>query len=259
VIEKAPAPWSLAWKEQMLYSLYSQWHDCDRCPLHNTRKNVVFGIGNPNAKIMLVGEAPGEDEDATGEPFCGASGQLLRALLDKARISSQEIYITNVLGCRPVDDKGKNRDPSVLERDACSMRLNETIYIVDPWFIVPVGKIALKALARGRDWSILENRGKVFSSPHASSRLVGDRNSAEIQGRVFPRKDPEKREVHLEYDLVPILHPSYLLREDSYDEKKNRFPADGITQKTLQDLKRIKQLVEALEAEYRAVPKFQNT
>lgn len=252
-------PWSPEWKEEKLFQLYEQWKDCAGCPLSTTRTNVVFGIGNADAKLMFIGEGPGEEEDQKGEPFCGASGQLFRALLEKARIPIKDVYITNIVGCRPVDDKGKNRDPSTTERDACLPRVHEIIYIIDPWFIVPVGKVSLKALAKGRDWGVVENRGRVFSSPHASSRLVGDRNSAEIKGRVFPRKDVDKREVTLEYDLIPILHPAYLLREDSYDEKNQRFPPDGITQKTFEDLKKIKKFLMALEEEYASVPQFRNS
>jgi len=256
VTESSLVPWTPEWKEEKLFHLYEQWKHCDSCPISQVRNNIVFGMGNADARIMFIGEAPGEEEDKQGEPFCGASGQLFRALLEQARISWKDIYVTNVISCRPVDENGKNRDPSIAERNACLPRVHEIIYIVDPWFIVPVGKIALKALAKGRDWGILEHRSRVFSAPHASARLVGDRNSAEIQGRVFPRKDTEKRVVNLEYDLIPILHPAYLLREDSYDEKKKRFPSDGITQKTFEDLKKIKKYLLSLEEEYTSVPRF---
>jgi uracil-DNA glycosylase len=136
-------------------------------------------------------------------------------------------------------------------------RVHQIIYIVDPWIVVPVGKTSLKALARGRDWAITEHRGVVFSSPATSAKLSGDRNSAEVPGHVFPRKDTEKREVHLEYDMIPILHPAYLLREDSFDEKTRVFSPNGVTQQTFNDICHIKKYLTALEQEYSAIPKFE--
>lgn len=250
-------PWSKEWKEDQLFLIYEEWKNCTRCPLSETRRSVVFGTGNPDAKLLLVGEGPGEEEDDEGVPFCGVSGQLLRSLLSAAGIKWEDVYVTNLVSCRPTDSTGKNRDPSIIERNACLPRLHQIIYIVDPWIVVPVGKVSLKALARGRDWAITENRGTVFSSPAASAKLTGDRNSAEIPGHVFPRRDNEKREVHLEYDMVPILHPSFLLREDSYDEKNNKFPPDGVTQRTYEDLKQIKKYLTALEKEYASIPRFE--
>lgn len=250
-------PWSREWKEEQLYALWEDWKSCQGCPLAQTRKNVVFGVGNPDAQVLLIGEGPGEEEDQKGVPFCGPSGGLLQALCNNAGLSWDEIYVTNITGCRPTDDQGKNRDPSTIERDACLPRVHQIVYIVDPLIVVPVGKAALKALAKGRDWSILEEKGNVFSSPDVSERLTGDRNGLRIKGHVFPRKDPEKREVHLEYDMIPILHPSYLLRQDSYDEKTRRFPPDGVTQRTFEDLKHIKRYVTLLEKEYNSIPKFE--
>lgn len=250
-------PWSREWKDDQLRLLQEQWAECVACPLSATRNNVVFGAGNSEAKLMFIGEGPGEEEDAEGMPFCGVSGRLLRSLVTRAGIKWGDIYLTNLVGCRPTDDKGKNRDPSTTERDACMPRLHQIIYTVDPWIIVPVGKAALKALARGRDWAITEHAGMVFSSPDVSIKLTGDRNGVEVPGHVFPRKDAEKREVHLEYDMIPILHPSYLLREDSYDEETQKFPPDGVTQKTFTHLKQIKKHLTALEKEYASIPRFE--
>jgi uracil-DNA glycosylase family 4 len=252
-------PWSREWKEEQLFLVNEEWKDCKLCPLGTERRNVVFGMGNPDAKLLFIGEGPGEEEDYEGEPFCGVSGKLLRGLFQNAGIKWEDVYVTNLVGCRPTDDKGKNRDPSVLERDACMPRVHQIIYIVDPWIVVPVGKASLKALARGRDWAITEHRGVVFSSPAPSAKLTGDRNGTEVPGHIFPRKDTEKREVHLEYDMIPILHPSYLLREDSYDEKNKKFQSDGVTQKTFEDIKHIKKYLAALESEYAIIPRFERT
>jgi uracil-DNA glycosylase family 4 len=251
------APWSKEWKGEQLYLLYELWKDCQACLLSQTRQNVVFGMGNPNAKLMFIGEGPGESEDESGLPFQGPAGELLQSLVKKAGLDWDDAYVTNIVGCRPLDDKQKNRDPSTVERDACLPRVHEIIYLVDPWIVVPVGKAALKALAKGRDWAITEHHGLVFSSPNVSYKLTGDRNSLEIKGRLFPRKDTEKREVQLEYDMIPILHPSYLLREDSYNTAKKEYSSDGLTHRTFKDLKRIRESIDALEKEYAALPKFE--
>lgn len=243
--------WTPEWKEEELRQLAEQWKDCDECSLSELRQNVVFGCGNPNAKIMFIGEAPGEDEDNTGIPFIGESGNLLKALLGKAGIEWTDVFITNIVACRPP----KNRDPTTAERDACLSRVYTMIYLVDPWVIVPVGKFALKALAKGRDWAITENHGVVFSSPHPSAKYTGDRNSVEVPGHVFPRTGDDKKKHVLEYEMFPILHPAYLLREDGFDiEKKSKFQAGGWTQQTLADLVTLKKYIDALQKEYSRVP-----
>jgi len=250
-------PWSREWKDEQLFAVYEEWKDCARCHLSEYRTNVVFGMGNPDAKLLLVGEGPGEDEDETGEPFSGVSGQLLRNMLSKAEIKWEDIYVTNIIGCRATDDRGKNRDPSVAERDLCFPRLHQITYIVDPWIVVPVGKAALKALVGGRDWSVTEKHGQVFSSPPPQAKVSGDPNGYEVPGHVFPRKDHEKRVVSLEYEMFPILPPSYILQMDNYDEKKNRFTADGYAAKTVMDLKRLKKYLDVMGSEYSSAPRFE--
>lgn len=250
-------PWSREWKEGQLFQIYEEWKGCKACPLSLKRSNIVFGKGNPDARLLLIGEGPGEEEDVRGEPFCGESGKLLHALLRRAGFKPEDFYVTNLVACRPTDSNGKNRDPSTVERDACMARVHQIIYIVDPWIIVPVGKASLKALAKGRDWAITEQHGVVFSSPVTSAKLTGDRNGTEVPGHVFPRKDTEKREVHLEYDMIPILHPAYLLREDSFDAKKQTFSPNGSTQLTLNNISRIRKYLSALEQEYSTIPKFE--
>ena len=250
--------WTREGKEQQLYELYEKWADCAACPLSATRTNVVFGQGNPEAKILFCGEAPGHDEDSEGSPFVGKSGQLLRKLVHAAGIDWDDLYVTNIVGCNPVDDKNNNREPRVTERDACLPRVQQIIYIVDPWLIVPVGKFALQSLAKGRNWPITDVRGKLFSSPHPDMKTNGDDNSTEIPGgiaKVFPRRAENKKEHYLEYDMIPILHPAYLLREDEADENKKLKP-DGVTMKTLNDLRHIKDYVAELEKAYNVIPTF---
>lgn len=245
--------WTAKWKEDELRQLAKQWKDCDECPLSEGRNNTVFGCGNPDAKVMLIGEAPGGDEDSTGTPFIGESGSLLKALLKKAGIDWDDIFVTNIVACRPP----KNRDPTTAERDACLSRVHTIIYLIDPWVVVPVGKFALKALAKGRDWAITESHGVVFSSPHPTVKYIGDCNGLEISGRVFPRTGDDKKKHMLEYEMFPILHPAYLLREDGFDiEKKNKFQPGGWTHLTLADLVLLKKYVDALQKEYSKVPQL---
>lgn len=115
---------------------------CTRCGLAPTRKNIVFGVGSPDAKIVFVGEAPGRDEDLKGEPFVGRAGQLLDKMLAAIDLSRETVYIANVLKCRPPD----NRDPSPEEIATCRPFLEKQIDILRPWFIVTMGNHATKTL-----------------------------------------------------------------------------------------------------------------
>lgn len=239
-------PWSREWKDDQLHQLYEQWEDCQSCPLSEGRTNVVFGAGDSDADILFCGEAPGPNEDAEGLPFVGRSGKLFDAILRAVGLTREEVYITNVVGCHPPD----NRDPTVQERNTCLPRVHEIIYLVDPLLVVPVGKFALKSLAKGRDWGITSERGKVFSTPSTPFRVTGDKNSLEIPGRMFPRKGDDKLEVNLEYDMIPLLHPSYILREDNFDEKTNTFEEGGLLEKTVSNLTTAVQYVREMRDSY---------
>src|SRR5688572_9521800 len=118
-------PWSKEWKEEQLFALHEQWKDCNACTLHEARQNVVFGYGNADARILLVGEAPGADEDEQAEPFVGESGKLLRALVEVSGLKWDELYVTNIVACRPPE----NRDPQTAERNACLTRVHQIIYM----------------------------------------------------------------------------------------------------------------------------------
>lgn len=152
--------------------------DCRRCPLAQTRKSIVFGVGSPTASIMFVGEAPGADEDRQGEPFVGRAGQRLDAWLTELGIARADVYIANVLKCRPPD----NRDPGADEIAQCLPFLNRQIAAVAPDAIVTLGKFAAVALL-GRPVAITRERGVWF----------------DYQG----------------VPLMPTLHPAYLLRNES--------------------------------------------
>ncbi len=128
--------------------------DCQRCSLHERRRNIVFGEGNPSADIMFIGEGPGETEDNTGHPFCGRSGELLDEGLAHAGLNRDMIYITNIVKCRPP----RNRDPSINERETCTKFLSRQIETIDPKVIVALGRIAASHLLC-RDVKITKERG----------------------------------------------------------------------------------------------------
>lgn len=116
---------------------------CEECPnLCDSRSRIVNGVGPTDADVVLVGEAPGANEDETGEPFVGRSGDILDEALDAAGLSREAVRITNCVRCRPPD----NRDPHVAELEACSSYLEEELIQVDPTVVVPLGRIPVKRL-----------------------------------------------------------------------------------------------------------------
>jgi uracil-DNA glycosylase family 4 len=214
-------PWGPDWKIQRLQSLYNDWAECRACPLHETRCNVVFGDGNPDADIMLIGEAPGADEDEHGRPFIGASGQFLRNLLRSIGVDDGSVYITNCIMCRPPD----NREPRKEEKDACRSRLQAEIYTVDPLLIVAVGSTSFKHLVGGRATSIEKQHGILFT--------------CEIPGK----------KLEVLYDVLPIYHPAYILRKDGLN-KSGSWRKGGIAEATFKDLKEGVELVSQLKNLY---------
>ena len=115
---------------------------CLKCPLGHTRVNFVFGVGNPNAKVMFIGEAPGADEDAQGEPFVGRAGQLLNKIIEAVGMKREDVYICNILKCRPPN----NREPLPSEMELCSPYLSKQIELVKPQFIICLGRTAAQWL-----------------------------------------------------------------------------------------------------------------
>ena len=141
----------------LLENFYQSMKNCKLCNLYKTRTNIVFGEGNPRAPLMLVGEAPGRDEDLRGKPFVGAAGQLLRESLKKEGISNDKIYIANVIKCRPPG----NRDPKPEEISACLPYLREQIKIINPKIICTLGKFSTQVLLNTIQ-GITRLRGKVY-------------------------------------------------------------------------------------------------
>ena len=130
---------------------------CTKCGLSDTRINVVFGSGNPDADVMFVGEGPGQQEDEQGLPFVGRSGQLLEQLLGEINLARQDVYIGNVVKCRPP----KNRDPRPVEIDACKDYLRAQLQLVQPKVVVTLGNFASKLLLR-TDTGITRLRGRPY-------------------------------------------------------------------------------------------------
>jgi DNA polymerase len=158
---------------------------CRKCGLHHTRTKTVFGVGNPNARIMFIGEAPGHDEDVSGEPFVGRAGQLLNDMITKGMgLRREDVYICNVLKCRPPE----NRNPAPDEIIACKNYLLRQIEIVNPEVIVTLGLPATQTLLNTHDsMSRLRNRWHAFYT--SGSALIGE-----------------------PIPVMPTYHPAYLLR-----------------------------------------------
>lgn len=161
-----------------LESIRSELGDCKRCRLHETRHTIVFGEGNPDARLMFVGEGPGADEDAQGKPFVGKAGQLLTRMIQAMKFQREDVYIANIVKCRPPG----NRDPEQDEIDTCLPFLKSQIRAIKPDVIVTLGRIAAKTLLKTSD-PLNVIRGRVY----------------EVEG----------------IPLIPTYHPSYLLRQES--------------------------------------------
>lgn len=143
--------------EKKLARLKEDALSCTRCALRKGCRQVVFGEGNPNAHLMMVGEGPGSDEDRLGMPFVGRAGQLLDRILEAAQIKRQEIYITNVVKCRPTG----NRLPLQPEVDSCLCFLQEQIKIINPEIVICLGALATRTLI-DKDASITRSRGNWY-------------------------------------------------------------------------------------------------
>jgi uracil-DNA glycosylase family 4 len=162
--------------------------DCTRCKLHKGRTNLVFGVGNPRAELMFVGEGPGADEDAQGEPFVGRAGQLLNNMIKAMGLRREDVYIANVVKCRPPG----NRTPEPDECETCSPFLMRQIAAIKPKVVVALGATAAKNLL-AMNSSLGELRGRWFDFKPA-----GTRNS-----------DPSWTGAR----LAVTYHPAYLLRD----------------------------------------------
>jgi len=135
----------------------SEASTCTKCRLASTRTHVVFGVGNPNADVLFIGEAPGQNEDKQGEPFVGAAGQLLTRMLGEIGLTRDEVYIANILKCRPPG----NRDPQEDEIETCTPWLVEQMSLIQPEVIVTLGNFATKFVLQTQT-GITRMRGSVY-------------------------------------------------------------------------------------------------
>jgi DNA polymerase len=168
-----------------LQALYEKCAACHGCALGETRTNCVFGVGNPEADLMFVGEAPGEQEDLSGTPFVGRAGQLLDKFLYAVDIRREDVYIANILKCRPP----KNRDPLPAEEDACIDFLREQVKIIKPKMIVCLGRIAAMRLIKP-DFRITREHGQWFEK--------GSFIMSAVYHPALLLRDPRKKEEMLE-------------------------------------------------------------
>ena len=162
---------------------FASWADlerealaCTKCPLAQTRTQVVFGVGDPRADLLFVGEGPGEQEDLTGEPFVGRAGRLLTSLVEGIGLTRAQVYIANVVKCRPPG----NRDPLPLEIETCRPYLEAQVAFIEPRVVVTLGNFATKLLLDTKE------------------------GITKLRGREFPFGDGAV--------LIPALHPSAVLR-----------------------------------------------
>jgi len=140
--------------ENQIWQINNSMMDCQLCPLKETRTQVVPGTGNPQAKIMIIGEAPGRNEDQGGEPFIGAAGKLLNEMLSSIGLNRADIYITNVVKCRPP----QNRDPLPFEIHSCLPYLKSQILAINPQVIVTLGRFAMNIFIPGAQISQLHGQ-----------------------------------------------------------------------------------------------------
>lgn len=145
-------------KSDEMKRLYAECASCRKCGLCDTRTNLVFGRGEVNSEVMLIGEGPGEQEDLSGVPFVGKAGQLLDDMLKMIDLSDKKVYIANVVKCRPP----KNRDPLPEEKTACRDWLNRQLEIVSPKIVICLGRIAAAEVIR-EDFRITKERGRWFT------------------------------------------------------------------------------------------------
>ncbi len=142
--------------EEEIRSIKKEISGCTRCVLSENRTNTVPGEGNSDAEIVIIGEAPGKNEDESGRPFVGKAGDVLTETLDKAGLKREDIFITNVVKCRPPE----NRDPRKKEVKKCRSYLERQLKEIDPSIIVPLGNSALKTVLD--ETKISEKRGEIF-------------------------------------------------------------------------------------------------
>jgi len=187
-------------KDQVIEELREKASVCVACDLHLARTNVVFGEGNPNSPLVIVGEGPGENEDKTGRPFIGRAGKLLDECLQECGMLRKHVFITNVVRCRPTLDEGgrlKNRPPRADEAATCiSLWLEPTLATIEPLVILCLGAPSANAIIH-KNFKMTQERGQFFDTKYARYAIAG-------------------------------LHPAYVLRQqgEAYDDARASLVAD---------------------------------
>jgi DNA polymerase len=194
--------------EKKLIKIKKQVIQCIKCELSETRNNSVPGKGNFKSDVIFVGEAPGKNEDMTGEPFIGIAGKKLTIALENAGITRDEVYITNIVKCRPP----KNRIPTTTERDTCQNYLKKEIEIIKPKIICVLGNTAFNSLLDGKE--IIKFRGKIvrknnqlyFLTIHPAATIYNQklinvlkRDMKKLFRLVKELKDNKKIKIDIEY------------------------------------------------------------
>ena len=185
-------------------ALADQVKDCQACPLSTTRKQTVFGSGQQQADIMIIGEAPGAEEDRQGQPFVGRAGQLLTNMLRAIGLQREQVYIANILKCRPPG----NRDPKPTEVAACQAYLNRQIDLVQPRLIVSVGGISAKNLLQ-TEQPVGRLRGKIHQYPQTGTDMLVTYHPAYLLRRPEEKakvwKDLQQVAINLKQHPKPIV------------------------------------------------------
>lgn len=171
---------------------YEKCRNCEKCELSKTRNNVVVGTGNINSDIMFIGEAPGENEDLQGEPFIGRGGKLLDSMLLEISLERKDVYIANIVKCRPP----KNRDPKPIEISACIDYLYKQIEMVNPKVIVCLGRISATILIK-KDFKITKEHGNWIEIQNINAKVMAVYHPAAVL------RDPRRKADYLE-DFIKI-------------------------------------------------------
>jgi DNA polymerase len=206
-----------------LEKFYQEIKDCTKCRLHKGRTKFVFGVGNPKAEVMFIGEGPGREEDLKGEPFVGRAGQLLDKILASIGLDRQTVYIANMVKCRPPE----NRDPQPDEMETCFPYLQKQIELIRPKIICCLGRISGQYLLKTSE-TLGRLRGKVHDFNASTSSASRDASTGSIALTTSPLSTSGVK-------LIVTYHPAALLRYPEYKKE------------TWEDMKLLRKLYEELQ------------
>jgi uracil-DNA glycosylase len=226
-------------KTAALQALYDQYNTCTRCPLGNSRLKFVFGVGNPDADVLLIGEGPGYQEDHKGEPFVGRSGQLLDKMMEAIGLSRKTVYIANIVKCHPMinpqdpESHGNDRPPTPDEVATCSPILQQQIAIIQPKVILTLGSPSTKAML-GMQEGISKVRGKLYPFPMTYFKKQADAADffEKKEGDAYNGLTEEQLAPLEKIQVLPTYHPAALLRNPNL--KKDAWEDLKLLKKTIE-------------------------